>query len=86
MYRIDTNRVSEILRDPTYCGVLVFGLNVVNLTEVYDFVPMVSVEEFCRLNKISNFSKNLRSVQQVFEPGKKKADILRGIVFCSTCN
>jgi site-specific DNA recombinase len=85
-YTIDTNRVSEFLRDPIYCGVLVFGETIVNLMEIYDFVPMITVEKFCALNKISNLSKNLRSVQKVFETGKKKADLLRGMVICTGCN
>ena len=84
-YTIDTNRVSELLRDPIYCGVLIFGDYVIDLTEIYDFVPMISPEEFCKLNKISNLNSNLRAIQRIADPGTRKADLLRQMIFCATC-
>lgn len=81
-----TNKVlSEIFRDTFYAGVLKYGeADPVDLTKKYNFIPMVTVEEFMQINRLSNIKKAFQMKQR----GAKrdvKADFLRRIVFCGHC-
>ena len=82
----DKDNVSKILRDPVYAGVLVYGDSVVNLTEKYDFTPMITVEEYTKLNKLSSIdSLKVRSAKYA-KGGNIRANLLRGLVFCGFCD
>lgn len=82
----DKDDVSKLLKDPLYAGVFKWGKNLIDLVKVYDFEPMISVEEFLKINRIDtlNSSKVL-----TINKGRKettKADLLRGMVYCAKCN
>lgn len=85
LYRMDKKRVSEFLRDPFYCGVLLYGYNIVNLEEIYEFVPAVSVDEFLKMNKLSSIKKAFKLSEIAFGRKSVQADLLRGIVLCGKC-
>ncbi len=88
-YTIDVKRVSEILRDSIYCGVLLFGekeKKIVDLTQIYDFIPMVTVDEFLKINKITSIDKFFKQRFKVEKEGSIRADLLRGKVICGYCN
>lgn len=82
-----TNKVlSDIFKDTFYTGVLDYGTSgAVDLTEVYDFVPMVEVDDFLRINKISDMGKAIKALQRSSR-SEVKADFLRGIIYCGHCN
>src|SRR6185436_2126120 len=75
----------EILRDPFYAGVLLYGNQVINYTEVYDFVPMVSTEDFLKINKIEDIKKAFKFTSSFQKPGSVSADLMRGMVTCGVC-
>ena len=83
-----TNKVlSEIFRDTFYTGVLGYGEDkktIVDLTDIYDFVPMVSVDEFLKINRFSDIKKAFQTKQRSAKRNVK-ADFLRKIVFCGHC-
>lgn len=86
-YEWNVNKVSKVFHDPTYAGVLKYGNSLARLEEYYDFEPMVSVEDFFKLNKIKDFnSAKLVSSMMVNKGRNTKADLLRGVVFCGFCN
>ncbi len=84
--KITDKVLSEVFKDTFYTGVLNYGTTgLVDLTEVYDFVPMVTVDEFLRINRFSDIKKAF----EVKRRGLKtdiKADFLRRIVYCGHCN
>lgn len=82
-----TNKVlSDVFKDTFYTGVLDYGTSgAVDLTEVYDFVPMVEVDDFLRINKISDMGKAIKALQRSSR-SEVKADFLRRIVYCGHCN
>lgn len=87
-FEISEQNLSEIFRDPFYAGVLAYGRKkdiVVDLTEVYDFTPMVTVDEFLKINKFSDIKKAFE-VKTRSAKGGVKADFLRRIVYCGHCN
>lgn len=86
--KMNKKRISEILKDPLYCGVLVYGKKekkIVDLTQVYDFVPMMEVDEFLKINKFASLDKFKQRFRTEKE-GEIKADLLRGKVICGYCN
>ena len=85
-YVWDKDAVSKVLRDPTYAGVLKYGKHLVNLSEHYEFEPIVKVEDFLKINKISTL-KSDRLVSSFISknPRTTKANLLRGVVFCGFC-
>lgn len=76
-----------MLKDPVYAGVLKYGNNLVKLEDHYDFMPVVTVEEFMSINKISDLkSPALVSSMLVKESRDTLADLMRGRVYCGFCN
>lgn len=84
-YHMTVNKVSNLLRDPIYAGVLMFGNIVVNLTEAYDFEPAVSVDGFMKINKLTDIGAALKMVKPMKKRQGAKADFLRGMVQCAYC-
>jgi DNA invertase Pin-like site-specific DNA recombinase len=81
-----TNKLlSEIFRDTFYTGVLKYGDGEpLDLTDIYEFVPMVFVEDYLKINRFSDIKKAFQMKQR----GAKrnvKADFLRKIVYCGHC-
>jgi len=88
-FKMIKQELSEIFKDSYYCGVLVYGERkppiIVDLTEIYDFVPMISVDEYLKVNRLSDITKALQSKIRGLKRGVK-ADLLRGKVICGYCN
>ncbi len=78
--------VQSVSRDPIYAGVVVYGNgHVANLTELYDFVPAVSVEDFVQVNNLKGGSDIAKLARNYRKGDNVKADLLRGMVICSGC-
>lgn len=86
-YVWDKDAVSKVLKDPLFAGVLKYGDALCNLEEFYDFIPVVSVEDFFKINKISSFNsdKLVSSIMANKKRDTTKADLLRGMVHCGYC-
>ncbi len=85
-YKWSKSRISEMFKDPFYTGVLKYGNQLVNLTDIiYDFIPMVSVDDFLKINKFRDMAKafkyKFRAKDQPI-----KADLLDEKVICGYCN
>lgn len=77
--------LSDIFKDTFYTGVLAYGTSgSVDLTEIYDFTPMVTVDEFLKINKFSDIKKAFQMKQRGAK-NEVKADFLRRIVNCGHC-
>ncbi len=50
--KMTMQKVEKFMRDPVYMGILVYGKTSVNLMEIYDFAPMISKDEFFKINKL----------------------------------
>lgn len=61
--KVSLSMLATIFSDPIYAGVLQYGKNVVNLTELYDFTPMITVQEYLAINQY-------KSLTQAFKPRK----------------
>lgn len=84
-YKWDKDSVSSLLSDPVYAGVLRYGASAVNLVEVYDFTPVISAEDFLKINQAKDFMSAKFKSSIVAPKAGVKANLLRGIVFCGHC-
>lgn len=88
-YKMDVKRLSELFKDTFFTGVLIFGetqKTIINLTEVYDFVPMIEVIDFLKINRFDSMEKALKQKFRGHSDGTIKADLLRGAVICGYCD
>lgn len=83
---INDKFLSDLLRDPFYAGAMVFGGQVINLFEKFDFVPMITPDEFDTLTKENGVNKKFALAEIIKPKGSVKADLLRGMVTCAGCN
>lgn len=84
--KVNVKFVSDILRDPFYAGALVFGDNVVDLSEKYNFEPIITPDEFDQLAKHIGINKKFTLAEVIKPKGSVKADLMRGMVICMGCN
>jgi DNA invertase Pin-like site-specific DNA recombinase len=86
-YRWDKDSISKMLRDTAYTGVLRYGKVFVDLTEFYDFEPVISVSDFLKVNKVKDLADpKLLSALMVKPRETTKADMLRGMINCGYCH
>lgn len=81
----DKDDVSKLLRDPHYAGVHKWGKNLTNLVDAYNFEPMVSVDEFLKINRIDDLRDAKIFAINRPKGGNIQADLLRGMVYCGKC-
>jgi DNA invertase Pin-like site-specific DNA recombinase len=81
----DKDDVSKLLRDPHYVGVHKWGINHTDLTDKYDFKPMLTVDEFLTINRIDSLDNSKILAMHSPRGGETKADMLRGKVYCGEC-
>jgi DNA invertase Pin-like site-specific DNA recombinase len=85
-YKFDEDAVSNMLRDPIYAGIVVYGKSFGEISENDpEFTPMLSEEEFLEINGVRNFfSARFRaSAEQNRETSM--SDFLRQSVVCGHC-
>jgi hypothetical protein len=76
--------LSRLFENPLYCGVNIHGKIITDLTEKYNFEPIVTVNEFLSLNKKVGTVK-IRSILKKLKRNGVKANLLIGCVFCDYC-
>ena len=81
----DKDDVSKLLKNPHYAGIHEWGKNHVDLVEAYDFTPMITVEEFLKINKIESLTTTKISARHRPRGGEVRANLLRGRVYCGHC-
>ncbi len=84
--KISQKFVSDLLRDPCYAGIMIFGDHVQNLFDHYNFTPAITPEELDLLYTIEGIKKDFRLAEAIKRPGVIKADLIRHMVICGYCN
>lgn len=78
-------KIGDLLKTTFYTGVLVHGKEIIDLTKLYNFTPVVSVDDFLKINKTLNIDDKKFIVNPVRDANKTKAKLLNGKVFCIEC-
>jgi len=81
---LNKTKLSLIFKDPMYAGIIKYGNTVVDLTEVSDFLPMITSEEFMKINQTDNKGMLSLAIKKINRP-TVRANLLRGYVDCSEC-
>ena len=85
-YKMTTQKVQKYMRDPVYTGVLMYGKkDIVDLTALYDFVPMLSVEDFMKINRLTSQWELFRLARSYRRGEAVKANLMRQMIICDEC-
>lgn len=84
--KMDKKAISIVFTDPFYCGMYKYGDNVANLNELYDFLPLITPDEYIALgrNVADNFNEKFVGRSNI----AKRLDfgLLREKVICDYCD
>jgi DNA invertase Pin-like site-specific DNA recombinase len=78
--KVTKSTVGNIFADPFYCGLYEYGDNIVNLTEIYNFVPLITADEYIALN--ANVSTDFGKSTKVKTSLETKLATERAIIKC----
>lgn len=82
--KITPQWLDPYFKDPVYAGVLDFGSTYSDITKIYEFKPMVTIEEFLRINKkIENIQS--ATARRGKRSSNKYPHIFQNMLICSHC-
>ncbi|MDQ5982440.1 MAG: site-specific recombinase [Patescibacteria group bacterium] len=84
--RMTKNMVGDFFADSFYCGLYQYGNNVVDLTDLHNFAPLITPDEYIQLN--SDVAKDFGKKVSVRTNRSKQLDygLLRHKVICDYCD
>jgi DNA invertase Pin-like site-specific DNA recombinase len=86
VYGMTKQKLQTIMKDPVYTGILKYGKNVVvNLIEIQGFIPMITVPEFMRINKLHDDADFIKLSKRYRKGEDVKANLMRGMIICGEC-
>ena len=86
IFNMTKQKVQKMLLNPVFTGILKYGKNeIVNLIELYDFVPMITVPEFMQINELSSDAQFIKLAKAYRRLEGVTANLLNGVVFCGEC-
>lgn len=86
-FKMTVQTLSAIFKDPFYAGVAIYGDNVIQLDDLYDFTAVVTEDEWKKLCPMETAAPNSQ-VSRLYRSSKYQveADLLRRIVICGYCS
>ncbi len=84
--KMDKKSVSLLFNDPFYCGVYKYGDNIANLNEQYDFLPLITTDEYIALSQNMSNSFNEQFVGRASVAKRLDFGLLREKVICHYCD
>lgn len=77
-------KLSEMFRETVYAGFLMYGkAKPIDITELYPFEPMITADEFLKLNKVKNMQSIVGRGTVITQP--KDVKLLQGRIICGHC-
>lgn len=77
--------VGNIFEDSFYCGVYQYGDNIVNLADLYNFVPLITTDEYIALNADVSVAFGKKAQTRTSNSSRLDYGLLRGKVICDYC-
>lgn len=86
LIHFDKKTVSSMFNDPFYCGIYKHGDNIANLNEQYDFLPLITTDEYIALSQNMANSFNEQFVGRASVAKRLDFGLLREKVICHYCD
>lgn len=78
--------VNRTMKNPIYAGVYKVSNNIVDLTNIYNFESMITIDEFLKIDsKIGSILSGKKHKALTGSSRKIKYELLKGKVFCGYC-
>jgi len=74
--KVVNSMLGLIFNDPVYAGVLQYGNERIDLLEQYDFIPMITVEEYLKINQYQSLKHAFKPRKHARSNDKRVADCL----------
>jgi DNA invertase Pin-like site-specific DNA recombinase len=84
--KIHISMMANVFTDPVYAGVMQYGNDVIDLTELYDFMPMITVKDYLSINQYKSLKQAFKTRKHERGNDKRMADFLPRQVYCSDCD
>jgi DNA invertase Pin-like site-specific DNA recombinase len=86
LVNVTKQMLGNVFADSFYCGLYEYGNNIVNLMEIYNFVPLITPDEYIALN--AQVSTDFGKSVQVSTNRAKRLDygLLKDKVICDYCD
>lgn len=84
--KLTKKTVGDMFADPFYSGVYHYGERVANLNELYDFMPLMTPDEYVAINRATADTFNEKYVGRATKAKKLDFGILREKVICDYCD
>ena len=84
--KVNKKNMGDIFSDPFYCGVYRYGDNVANLSELYNFMPLMSPDEYIAINRGMSEVFNETFVGRSSATTRIGFGLLRDKVTCDFCD
>lgn len=83
--KVSKQMVGDIFSDSFYCGLYDYGDNIVNLNDIYNFVPLITTDEYIALNAQISADFGKKTKLKINRSKKLDYGLLRHKVFCHYC-
>jgi len=86
LVKVTKQMLGNIFEDSFYCGLYQYGNNIINLIDLYNFVPLITTDEYIALNAqvSTDFGKTVRT--KTSKPKRLNYGLLRNKVICDYCD
>ncbi|USN96814.1 MAG: recombinase family protein [Candidatus Nomurabacteria bacterium] len=84
--KMDKKTVATIFTDPFYTGAYKYGDNITNLNDTYNFLPLMTPDEFIALSRNMSDSFNAKFVGRNNVSKRLEFGLLREKVICDYCS
>lgn len=86
LFKATKQKVAKIFEDSFYCGLYQYGDNIVNLTDVYSFKPLITTDEYIMLNSDVAKDFNKKTTVKTNRTSRLDYGLLRNKVICDFCD
>lgn len=84
--KMDKKAMAIIFKDPFYCGVYKYGERVANLGDIYDFLPLITPDEYISLTQNVAYNFNEKFIGRKMSSQRLDFGLLREKVICDYCD
>lgn len=85
LIKMTKQKAARVFSDPLYCGIYEHG-GLVNLMDIYNFTPLMTVDEYIQLNTKLSRDFNTNTVVRTNSNKRLEFGLMNGMVICDFCD